>query len=215
MLTNMGLSSHAMMELCGAFSLESLHILQITPKSMLNSYYLLSLKTYTCFPSRVLFASIWNKGNSPCPRCLIPLDRVQNLGQSSDRHQRTEFRRVADAVYKRKIVDARTYIYGPKNTGVKSKFVEDILKLDSLVPTSVRIYPLVWPFLTECSERLCWEARPVWVWPLSNVRSWPYAWSWTWNVETPLYTSFTYPWCKRIPTPQWTGLPVSLTNCIF
>lgn len=71
---------------------------------------------------------------------MIPLDRVQNLGQPQDCRQRMEFQRVADAVYKQKITSAREWIYGLKNTGVKSKYVEDILKLDSLVPTSVRFH---------------------------------------------------------------------------
>lgn len=131
---NIELSSNAMMGSHGAFTLEFLLILLIIPKSMLSNHY---GKHELIFYLRVLFASIRNKGNAPCPRCLVALDQVQNLGQTQDRRLRIELRRVADAAYQRKITDARKWIYGPKNKSVKSKYVEDILKLDSLVPTSV------------------------------------------------------------------------------
>lgn len=135
MPTDTAQSSPAMMAYRGAFTHASLLILPIIPKST-SQLPTPSAKVYSLIP-RVLFASIRNKGASPCPRCLISLHNVQNLGQARDRHQRITLQRVADKVYQKKITSARAWVYGPKNKGVKSKFVEDILKLDSLVPTSV------------------------------------------------------------------------------
>lgn len=87
--------------------------------------------------SRVLFTSIRNNGGCPCPRCLIPFERLQNIGEPRDRHQRITLQRVSDARYCKKISAARKWIYGAQNRTIKSKFVEELLKEESLVPTSV------------------------------------------------------------------------------
>lgn len=122
------------MENCDAFTRAFLPTLRITQKSQfLTCIY----EIITHLLSRVLLASIRNKGGCPCPRCLIPLERLQNLGEPQDRHQRITLQRVNDARYLGKISDARKWIYGTKNKTIKSKYVEDLLKEDSWVPTSV------------------------------------------------------------------------------
>ena len=87
--------------------------------------------------NRILIASIRNLGNCPCPRCLIPLNRVHNLGMARDRTQRVTLARVDNSQRRNKISTARTLIY-EKNLQVNCTAVEDLLKEMSLVPTTVR-----------------------------------------------------------------------------
>jgi hypothetical protein len=90
-----------------------------------------------------MISSIRDRGYCPCPRCLIPLERVQNMGMARDMRQRITLARVDDDVRRRKVGVARDIIYG-KNYAVDSAPVEAILKEESLVPSSVsaRIYSL-------------------------------------------------------------------------
>lgn len=76
-------------------------------------------------------------GNRPCPRCLIPLSRVQNLGTVLDKKHRKTMARVDDDKRRRNITTAREIIY-EKNYAVDNEHVEVILKEQSLVPTVVR-----------------------------------------------------------------------------
>jgi hypothetical protein len=87
---------------------------------------------------RALIASIRDMGNFPCPRCLIPLSRVQNMGTALDRKQRKTLPRVDDETRRSNIRNAREIIY-QNNYAVDSTYVEDILKNQSLVPTVVSI----------------------------------------------------------------------------
>lgn len=72
----------------------------------------------------------------PCPRCLIPLNRIGNLGMALDRKQRTQLCRVDDIHRKTSVANARRLIYD-KNYAVDSKTLEGLLKAESLVPTTV------------------------------------------------------------------------------
>jgi Plavaka transposase len=87
--------------------------------------------------NRVLIATVRNLGGCPCPRCLIPKDRIQNMGKPQDRTQRETLARSNDT--RRTMVStARSLIY-EKNYAVGSAPVEQILKSQSWVPTSVRL----------------------------------------------------------------------------
>jgi hypothetical protein len=86
---------------------------------------------------RILIASIRNLGRCPCPRCLIPLDRVIDMGKRRDMTQRGTLARIDDMSRRNRIDSAREIIY-EKNYAVDSNPVENLLKVDSLVPTAVR-----------------------------------------------------------------------------
>jgi hypothetical protein len=77
-----------------------------------------------------------NGGTCLCPRCLIPRNRVQNLGMTLDMKQRQTLARVDDESRTRLIERAREIIYR-KNYAVDTDAVEAILKEQSLVPTLV------------------------------------------------------------------------------
>jgi hypothetical protein len=85
---------------------------------------------------RVVIAGIRDRGFCPCPHCLIPLERVQNMGMTRDMSQRTTLARVDDNAKRVKIEIARDVIYN-KNYAVDNAAVEKILKNESLVPASV------------------------------------------------------------------------------
>ena len=86
---------------------------------------------------RILIASIRNLGACPCPRCLIPLNRVHNLGMSRDMIQRRTLARVDDINRRYKVLAARRVIY-EKHYQINSAAVEGLLRDESLVPTLVR-----------------------------------------------------------------------------
>jgi hypothetical protein len=85
---------------------------------------------------RILIASIRNLGRCPCPRCLIPLDRVANMGMRGDMAQRRTLARIDDVKRRNRVETAREKIY-EKGYVVDSTVVEDLLQEDSLVPTAV------------------------------------------------------------------------------
>ena len=64
------------------------------------------------------------------------MSRVHNLGTAKDARERETLARVDDNVRQSKIKSARTHIY-ESGLGVMSAAVEDLLKDQSLVPTSV------------------------------------------------------------------------------
>jgi hypothetical protein len=105
------------------------------PEKYAISSFVLSLAT-SLTACRVLLASIRSKGACPCPRCLIPLSRIQNLGMKLDMKQRCTLARMDDENRRSKINTARDIIYN-KNFAINSKYVEALLKQESLVPTDV------------------------------------------------------------------------------
>jgi hypothetical protein len=68
------------------FTLVYSHILQTTRRSKRKPPEHQFQNTYT--HHRILLASIRNLGCCPCLRCLIPLDRVPNMGMRRDMAQR-------------------------------------------------------------------------------------------------------------------------------
>jgi hypothetical protein len=89
--------------------------------------------------NRILIASIRNLGLCPCPRCLIPLNRVHNLGMVRDMNQRKTLARVDDIHRQSKITAARRVIY-EKHYQVDSTAVENLLQEESWVPNEVCIH---------------------------------------------------------------------------
>jgi hypothetical protein len=99
------------------------------------------LATISLSYHRILLASIRNLARFPCPRCLIPKDRVHNMGKRRDIAQRETLVRVDDVDHRHRVTVARDLIY-QKNYAVDSAAVKRILHKDSTVPTAVCICPL-------------------------------------------------------------------------
>ncbi|KAG1832562.1 hypothetical protein F4604DRAFT_1945993 [Suillus subluteus] len=91
--------------------------------------------TYSAnYPEKVLVATIRQLGGCPCPRCLIPIARLQNLGMSRDRQQCSTLAR-SNASRNQPVATARSLVY-EQNYGVDSTAVELLLKPESWVPNS-------------------------------------------------------------------------------
>ena len=86
--------------------------------------------------SRVLSASIRNKGKCPCPQCLIPLSDGHWVGTVSDHNKDMTLAQIDDAAYCHSMATARDIIYNRGFT-VDSGAVEEFLGKESLVPTKV------------------------------------------------------------------------------
>ncbi|KAG2336642.1 hypothetical protein BDR05DRAFT_978733 [Suillus weaverae] len=90
--------------------------------------------TYSAdYLEKVLIATIRQLGGCPCPRCLIPQNRLHNLGMPHDGQQRTTLLRSSED-RDRLVTTARKIIYD-KNYAIDSTAVENILKSCSWVPT--------------------------------------------------------------------------------
>lgn len=83
--------------------------------------------------TRVLLATIRDKGLFPCVRCHVAKNDLDRLGQQHDMKIRLRIREYMG----QKVKDARDWIY-KKGRGIKSQAVENLLKPYSLVPTEVR-----------------------------------------------------------------------------
>jgi hypothetical protein len=75
-------------------------------------------------------------GACPCPRCLIPKDRIHLVGTKRDTKQRTTLARIDNLQRQAKVSAAREMIY-ESNWAVDSAPVQRVLKPESLVPTEV------------------------------------------------------------------------------
>ncbi|KAF8074943.1 hypothetical protein FPV67DRAFT_1408331 [Lyophyllum atratum] len=92
--------------------------------------------TYSAdYPEKVLIAGIRNRGNCPCPRCLISMALIPKLGTKSDMKIRTSHMRMDNEANKKVLGDARSHIYN-KKYAVNSQVVEDLLKPTSLLPSA-------------------------------------------------------------------------------
>lgn len=134
----MGLSCYVRMGSVAVSTLVSSHILQITQKS--EHTFPLNGELLTMAICRVILSGIRNMGRCPCPRCLIPRERADRLGEPLDIRQRSTLRRIESVKRRTWIETARTHIYKHNRT-VTSKKVEDLLQEESLVPTNVRCLP--------------------------------------------------------------------------
>ena len=102
---------------------------------------------------RILIACIRNLGRCLCPRCLIPMDCVVKMGMRRDMMQRTTLARLDDNHRRRRVADARRFIYDQEKQ-INSAGVERLLAEHSLVPTEVRLFLLnddfLFPTLFAC-----------------------------------------------------------------
>lgn len=83
-------------------------------------------------------ASIRDKGSYPCPRCLIPMKKLENMGTVLDIKQRKLLARFDDDLKQERVRKARQKIY-EQDYAVDSEVVEALLKNQSLTPTAVSI----------------------------------------------------------------------------
>lgn len=81
--------------------------------------------------------NIRNLGLCPCPRCVIPMDRVPNMGRPRDMKQRKTLARIDDITWRNRITAAREIIY-KKNKAVNASAVERLLLEHSVVPSMVQ-----------------------------------------------------------------------------
>ncbi|KDR69150.1 hypothetical protein GALMADRAFT_230924 [Galerina marginata CBS 339.88] len=109
-------------------------IVIMCPDGVLRRFYP-RIFTYSAdYPEKVLLAAIRNLGACPCPRCLIPKERIPELGTVNDQKRRETLERLVNGEVEFDVLLARDQIYR-KGKGVKSAGVERILAPKSLVPT--------------------------------------------------------------------------------
>lgn len=159
---------------------------------------------------RVALGCIRDGGICLCPRCRIPLTRIQNVGMVLDMKQRQTLARIDDESTRSLIERARKIIY-ENNYAVDTDAVEAILKGESLVPTLVRSrYALAQAWLNSfCTERIFAAAWPTRFKSLQNARRWSHAWIWARRLEDFIHpSSSNFEYCRQ-DISAWTGPPVS------
>ncbi|KAG9118759.1 hypothetical protein FRC07_006565, partial [Ceratobasidium sp. 392] len=106
--------------------------------------------TYSAdYPERVLIATIRDKGQSPCPRCLVSMNLAHLMGSRSDMRARKANCRRDNARQRQLVQKARALIYSEQRA-LGNAEVEALLQPTSLVPTinafSQRLSPLKFDF---------------------------------------------------------------------
>lgn len=96
-------------------------------------------------------AGVRNMGICPCPRCLIKKTELPALGTLQDDKRRKKLR-VNNYHLRTKVAITRGIIYG-KGTPVYADAVNDILKSESLVPTTVRCLMITPPRSCPISDQ--------------------------------------------------------------
>ena len=112
-------------------------ILLITLRSKLSLFRLVTSVTSLTSPCRMILAALRDKGLCLCPRCLVPRDALDKLGQVRDSQGRISRARIFDLDW---ITRARNIIY-QLGFPVRSAGIERMLKPASLSPTVVGICP--------------------------------------------------------------------------
>lgn len=88
----------------------------------------------------MLVTALRDKGQHPCPHCLITFDDIPQIGTKDDAQRRNDLRRVDDQSRRQRVQDARRLIY-EDGYAVNSVKVNDLLKDLSLTPTEVSFKP--------------------------------------------------------------------------
>lgn len=88
---------------------------------------------------RIILATLRDKGNCLCPRCLIPKSSFHQLGFLTDQSARLT---LARTYLWAKIDEARRAIY-QLGMPLKGVAVERLLKAESLLPTVVRSFSII------------------------------------------------------------------------
>jgi hypothetical protein len=122
-----------MMGLSVASTPGSSHILWITQRSTI-SFPPFAVTFLVHFIVRVLLATIRDQGLCPCPRCLVPKSKLDQVGRITDTKNRINKARIypADAVNK-----AWKMIYD-QGIPITGAAIQRLLKNTSTVPTLVR-----------------------------------------------------------------------------
>jgi len=114
----------------------------------------LLLMMFILIEDRVIVATIHDLGCCPCPRCLVQLVNVHNMGKIQDMKQRETNFRIDDDDRRRKVDIARNIIY-KKNYAVDHNAVETLLQEQSLVLTTVSARKF---FATAgANNNCCWQ----------------------------------------------------------
>lgn len=87
---------------------------------------------------RILLSGIRNLGRRPCPRCLVAMQDVEEMGTVNDLATRRSERRSFDDKTRAKVENVRRLIYD-QNVQVTSSSVESHIAEDSLVPMMVKL----------------------------------------------------------------------------
>jgi hypothetical protein len=85
----------------------------------------------------MLMLSLQDKGNCPCPHCLITKKEISQLGTKHDHRWCIINAREDNDHSLENIQMAQNFIYGHSGYKVNSKAVEDVLQVTSQVPTEV------------------------------------------------------------------------------
>lgn len=121
------------MVLRGAFILKYSHTLLTTPRSKPHYLRVVQADRY----SRVLLATIQDKGICPCPQCLIPKSNFYQVGFLSDISARLSH---IHTHFQQKVLNAQQAIY---KLGKPLKGMAVILKAYLLVPTVVSAWSFI------------------------------------------------------------------------
>ena len=73
----------------------------------------------------------------PCPRCLVTLDQIHEIGTKRDMLRRVRFARQDNDIVQEKIARARRAIL-LRGAAVRGLYTEPILKPSSMTPNRVR-----------------------------------------------------------------------------
>ncbi|KIM66091.1 hypothetical protein SCLCIDRAFT_111422, partial [Scleroderma citrinum Foug A] len=115
--------------------------------------------TYSAdYPEKIILATLRDKGNCPCPRCLIPKSSFHQLGFLTDLSARLT---LAWTYLQAKIDEARRAIY-QLGMPLKGVAVEHLLKAESLLPTWCALFPLSTSnSFSECLGQFSFNIFPV------------------------------------------------------
>lgn len=84
----------------------------------------------------MLIATLRDKGQHPCPHCLITFEDIPKLGTQGDHNLREELARVDGKLWQDTVKEARRLMY-QEGYAINGDKVNDILKSISGVPTIV------------------------------------------------------------------------------
>ena len=72
----------------------------------------------------------------PCPRCMLLKSRIPLIGSTTDNQQRVKLERIDSDARRRKVDHARRLMF-EQGVNITSKYIDNLLQPQSLVPTRV------------------------------------------------------------------------------
>ena len=85
----------------------------------------------------MIYVCIRLLGKCLCPRCLVEITDVHNMGKTADLQIRNTHMRVDDEARRKKIEKARRLVY-ENGSSINGPTVKRALELETMVPTRVR-----------------------------------------------------------------------------